>query len=169
MSKNRIYQYYVEGENEKKLIDVLKSEYRNIIAGKVEKLNLVEKKITCQKLMTLKKGTIIILVFDTDTEASEILDENIRFLKSQKFIKEVICITQVRNLEDELKRSCNIKQIKELTGSKTNSEFKHDMQHITNFKQKLDSAEFDLEKLWTCNAEDAFGHILNEADKVKLK
>ncbi len=42
-------------------------------------------------------------------------------------VKEVICITQVKNLEDELLRSCDVKQIKELTGSKSNSNYKRDM------------------------------------------
>ena len=42
-------------------------------------------------------------------------------------MSDVICITQVHNLEDELKRSCNIRQIKDLLGSKSNSEFKHDL------------------------------------------
>lgn len=46
---------------------------------------------------------------------TKILDENIAFLKRQKGIKEVICIPQVRNLEDELVRACNIKNIVDLT------------------------------------------------------
>jgi len=169
MSKNQIYQYYVEGNNEKKMASVLKSEYGHIIAGKIEKLNIVEKRITNQKLMQLKKDTIVILVFDTDTESSEILDENLRYLERQKNIRAVYCVTQVRNLEDELKKSCNIVQIKELTGSKTNKEFKSDWQRITNLRQRLDTKEFDFDKFWSSEAKGAFKHIENEADKVKVR
>lgn len=77
--------------------------------------------------MTIKSGTTIVLVFDTDVGDSKILNENIRFLEKQSTIKKVLCITQVKNLEDEFKRSCNIKQIKELTGSKSNKDFKTDL------------------------------------------
>ena len=72
--------------------------------------------------MSLKMGTSVVLVFDTDTGNIDILRENIQFLRKEQNIKEVICITQVKNLEDELIRSCDIRQIKELTGSKSNKE-----------------------------------------------
>ena len=44
-----IYQYYVEGENEKKLVEVLSKEFNFIKAGKVEVLNVVEKPIKNSK------------------------------------------------------------------------------------------------------------------------
>ena len=48
-------------------------------------------------MRTLKTGTTVVLVYDTDVEMNtKILDENIAFLKRQKGIKEVICIPQVR-------------------------------------------------------------------------
>lgn len=66
------FQYYVEGEDEEKLVNVLKSDMQCIEAGKVQVLNPVLEKITPLRLCTLKKNTTVILVFDTDAGESEI-------------------------------------------------------------------------------------------------
>ncbi|CDE55174.1 putative uncharacterized protein [Roseburia sp. CAG:303] len=66
------FQYYVEGEDEEKLVNVLKSDMQCIEAGKVQVLNPVLEKITPLRLRTLKKNTTVILVFDTDAGESEI-------------------------------------------------------------------------------------------------
>lgn len=67
------FQYYVEGEDEEKLVNVLKSDMQCIEAGKVQVLNPVLEKITPLRLRTLKKNTTVILVFDTDAGESEII------------------------------------------------------------------------------------------------
>jgi len=133
----KYYQYYVEGQDEEKLIQVLKTELRLIEPGKVEKFNVVSEELTKLRIMSLKMGTIVVLVFDTDAGNINTLKKNIKFLKEQKAIKNVLCITQVKNLEDELKRSCDIKDVKELTGSKSNSDFKHDIRKEKQFGKKL--------------------------------
>ena len=66
------FQYYVEEEDEEKLVNVLKSDMQCIEAGKVQVLNPVLEKITPLRLRTLKKNTTVILVFDTDAGESEI-------------------------------------------------------------------------------------------------
>ena len=66
------FQYYVEGEDEEKLVNVLKSDMQCIEAGKVQVLNPVLEKITPLRLRTLKKNATVILVFDTDAGESEI-------------------------------------------------------------------------------------------------
>ncbi len=66
------FQYYVEREDEEKLVNVLKSDMQCIEAGKVQVLNPVLEKITPLRLRTLKKNTTVILVFDTDAGESEI-------------------------------------------------------------------------------------------------
>ena len=48
-------------------------------------------------------------------DEEKILKENIDTLKKTSTVYSVVCITQVRNLEDELVRSCNIKAVRELT------------------------------------------------------
>jgi hypothetical protein len=48
-----IFQYYVEGDDEKRLIEVLKTDMRLIIPGKVQILNVVQERLTDLKLRTL--------------------------------------------------------------------------------------------------------------------
>lgn len=153
MGRNNIYYYFVEGEDEEKLIQVLKTDLRCIVPGKVQKFNVVDKKLNKARLMSLKMGTSVVLVFDTDTGNADILRENIQFLRKEQNIKEVICITQVKNLEDELIRSCDIRQIKELTGSKSNKNYKHDMIKDSRLDKKLFEHRFDLVKFWSMTAE----------------
>ena len=64
---NNIYHYYVEGDDEKKVIDTLKTSMQLIISGKVDVFNVIERKFTRNQIMRLKQGTIVVLVFDTDT------------------------------------------------------------------------------------------------------
>ena len=51
-------------------------------------------------------------------------------------ISEVVTIPQVRNLEDELIRSCGLKNITELLNSKSRSEFKSDIIKVSNLSAK---------------------------------
>lgn len=164
---NNYFHYYVEGKTDEKMVSILKSEYQFIIPGKVETFNIIEKELTRNRTMLLKKGTIVVLVFDTDTQNNIILDKNIKFLQKQSNISKIYCITQVRNLEEELIRSCSIREIKELTESKSNTEFKKDMLKQNNFKDKLDSKKFDMNKFWSSSAPPPFSHIRNEAFSIK--
>ena len=77
-----IYQYYVEGENERKLVAVLSRDFKHIQSGKIEVFNVVEKRITHSYTRKLKNNTIVILIFDTDTMNTSILDSNIKFLSN---------------------------------------------------------------------------------------
>ncbi len=86
MGKERYYQYFVEGEDEKKFVDVLKSDLKLIYPGKVQIFNVTQQKLTRLRMMNLKKGTKVVLIFDTDAGNVSILNENIKFLK-----KEVSC------------------------------------------------------------------------------
>lgn len=98
----RIYQYYVEGEDEKALINALKSELRCIEPGKVDVFNVVQNEFTLARLRPLKTGTIVVLIYDTDVEKTDKLKDNIRFLRKHAAVKDILCIPQVRNLEDVL-------------------------------------------------------------------
>jgi hypothetical protein len=55
-NKSKILQYYVEGEDEKKLIEVLKTDMRLIMPGKVQILNVVQNRISDTKLRILTLG-----------------------------------------------------------------------------------------------------------------
>ena len=61
------YIYYVEGDNEKKVVDTLKergNEY--IVSGKSNIFNIIQEKIKKSQLMTLNKSTVAIVIFDND-------------------------------------------------------------------------------------------------------
>lgn len=143
MKKNSTYHYYVEGEDEKSLLDALKSDLKCIQSGKVEKFNVIQNRFTAARIRPLKYGVVIVLVYDTDVETNnEILKYNIEFLKKQSGVGEVVCIPQVKSLEDELKRACKIKNICELTNSKTTADYKKDLISCTNLGGKIEKMRF---------------------------
>ena len=162
-----IYQYYVEGDDEKRLIQVLKTDMRLIQPGKVQIVNVVQERLTDLKLRVLSEGTILVFVFDTDAGNVDILNENIKQAKKSSRVKAVYCITQVNNLEDELVRCTDIKQIEDFFGSKSKTEFKRDFIREKNLKQKLISHGFNLNALWCKEPQNQFNKICNESSIVK--
>ena len=166
--KNHNIQYYVEGDDEKKLLTVLKTQLKLIKPGKVQRLNVINEYITDIMLRTLKKDTWVVLVFDTDTNKAEILQKNIRKLKKCSSVSKVITIPQVRNLEDELLRSCKIKKITELLNSSSISKFKSDLIHISNLDAKLLEHQFNINDFWSQIPPSPYHIISNESQAIKL-
>lgn len=164
---NKRYHYYVEGPDDEKVVDVLRLKMGLIESGRVTVLNVVTEKITDLRLRTLAPGTTVVLVFDTDRSDRTILDENLRTLSRHRNVKEIITIPQVSKLEDELVRSCTIRQIKELLNSRTNGEFKHDVLGVTNLDAKLRQHQFDISRFWTSSPPAPYQNIPNQAAKVK--
>lgn len=169
MQRKPNYQYYVEGEDEKKLIHTLKTDLQCIVSGKVDRLNVIQEKFPIARIRTLKQGTTVILLFDTDVEKTDILKNNIEFLRKHSAIKEVICIPQVKNLEEELLYSCNIKDIEKLTHSCSKKDFKRDLIKCTNLKERLQVCGFSVDKLWSRQASGVFGDIINGSEKIKIR
>ncbi len=167
MSKSQYYQYFVEGEDEKKLVNTLKSDLELILPGKVQVFNVAQDMLTKLRIGNLKTGTKVVLIFDTDAGNLSVLKDNIAFLNKASAVSEVITIPQVYNLEDELIRACNIKQIKELLGSKSAKEYKHDLIKAKNLAQKLKDHQFDLEKFWCSRDDNIYKEIENRANKIK--
>ena len=165
------YHYYVEGENERVLVEILskcKDEKFNVIRpGKIDVFNVVEREIKSTHMLNLKDNTVVVLVFDTDTKSRAILDKNTKFLEKHKKIKDVILIPQVYNLEDELIRSCNIKNILQLLGSKSKKEFKSDFNKVNNLNEHLIKAEFTFNKLWRKKTNGVFAGIKNGIHKIE--
>lgn len=171
MTNKGYYHYYVEGETEKKIVEVLKSNMGLIISGKVEVFNVINKKLTLLRTMNFKNKTTIILVFDTDVDNATILRQNIDFLNKLANVKKVICIPQIYNLEDELEYSCSVKSAKELINCKTTSQFKRQcLKSNPDFLAKqLDSHNLDINKLWSRKTKGEFSAIINESASIKLK
>ena len=161
------YQYLVEGECERKLIQILK-ENSLIISGKVDLLNVVQEKLTNMRLRPLLEKTIVILVFDTDIQDTKILHENIRILHADSRVNAVWCVPQVLNLEDELIRSTNIREIKELLNCQSNKDFKHSFIQERRLMEKLQLHAFDINSFWAAKVPDNFVGIPNDGERIKL-
>ncbi|MDE7243744.1 MAG: hypothetical protein K2O18_07190 [Oscillospiraceae bacterium] len=166
--KSNFVQYYVEGEDEEKLINILKTDLETIRPGKVQKLNVVEREFTQARLIALRPRTMVVLVFDTDTGHVNILNKNLEKLKRCSAVSEIVTIPQVLNLEDELVRSCSIKGIVELLDSKTKEEFKSDLIRVTNLAAKLREHQFDIDQFWGKRPNSPYQHVENMSYKVKL-
>lgn len=168
MKSKGFYHYYVEGPDDEKIVNTLKTELQLIIPGKVERFNVVQNKLTKNRMMALKGQTTVILVFDVDAGNPEILRQNINFLlKQTKLVKRVICITQVMNLEEELVRSCKIHSVLEITKSKSQKDYKHDLLHIANLDKRLRECGFDITKFWAKQPDNQYRDITNRAEEIK--
>ena len=101
------YHYFVEGECEEKLINSYKvPPYSYFKPGKVEVVNFIQKRISRQRLLSLNKKTIVILVYDIDVGKTDILEENIQKLIENEF--KVYHIQSIKNFEDEIVYSTNL-------------------------------------------------------------
>lgn len=166
--KREQYHYFVEGEDDRKVVNTLKTDLQWIKPGKVQVFNVIEEELTSLITRTLKPGTIVVLVFDTDTGKKNTLLKNIRFLQKDSNVKQVLCIMQVKNLEDKFLRSCAISQIKELTGSKSNSDYKRDLLRQSNLADKLKKHQFQFEKFWN-SSDKVYESICNDSAQIKIK
>ena len=162
-----ILHYFVEGENERKLIETIKNKY--LYSGKIKIINTIQNKILNSILRTLERETVVVLVFDTDVEKIDILDENIKLIKNSNNVKDVICIPQIKNLEDELIYSTNINKIVDLLESKSKTNFKNDFNNCKNLMKKLEDKEFKISKLWSRNAVDIYKKYKNDSEVIKKK
>lgn len=119
--------------------------------------------------MNLRSDTTVVLVFDTDTDSAAILNENIKLLNAAPMVRSVICVTQVRNLEDELIRSTDIRYIRELTGSKSDSDYKRDLIKMSNLATVLVRHGFEIKQFWVKESIGAFSKISNDARLIMLR
>lgn len=167
--RSKLIQYYVEGEDDKKIVDALKTDLRCIKPGKSQVLNVVTEKISPMRLRTLAPETMVVLVFDTDAGNVDILKENIRTLQKCNSVSEIVFIPQVPKLEIELVRCCNISRIEELLNSRSEKDFKRDVMRVTNLGAKLKEHKFNIDLFWNSTAPDPYQDIPNQSAKVKLK
>lgn len=163
------YRYYVEGDDERTILNTLKTELGCIRPGRVEKFNVIQNRLTVSHVRLFRPNTVVVFVYDTDVNKTDILKKNIEFLKKQSSVKDVICIPQVPKLEKELVRACNIKNAKELTGSSSDKDFKRDLIGCTNLGKRLQKYEFDIEKFWNSVPQNEFQIFSNDASKIKIK
>ena len=87
---------------------------------------------------------------------------------SRRKEQSIWCVTQVENLEDELKRSTDIKEIRELTGSKSNSDFKRDWLREKRLIEKLFKHSFKYALFWATQPGEPYLDIENCGYKCEL-
>lgn len=166
--KSRNVQYYVEGEDEVKLLNTLKGKMGLIRPGKVQKLNATTCFLTDAHLRTLSRNTMVVLIFDTDAGNPKTLNQNLDKLKRCTLVSEIVTIPQVRNLEEELLRSCKIRTIQELLNSKSRGDFKHDLIRVSNLDCKLIEHGFQITRFWSGTPTAPYQSIKNLSAKIKL-
>ncbi|MDD6037466.1 MAG: hypothetical protein PUD20_01515, partial [bacterium] len=118
--------------------------------------------------MTLTNNTTVVLIFDVDVKKEDILYKNIEILEKDSKVKQIVCIPQVKNFEDELMKACKIKKITDLTASSTEREFKSDFIKMNNLCSKLLKYNFDIAKMWNSDSWEGFDRIHNESFKIKI-
>lgn len=99
-----------------------------------------------------------------------VFDKNIRLLHNARHIvSDVICIPQVRNLEDELVRATDIDNVLELLSSLSMKEYKRDLAQIRRDRLalKLKQHHFQIDQLWSMNPSGQYQRIENGSDKIK--
>lgn len=169
MRPGKRIQYYGEGVNEVKLLNVLKTDMQLIRPGKVDRFNVIDQLFTGMRLRLLKPETTVVLVFDTDTKSKGKLEDNLLILENHPSISGVILIPQVKNLQDELMRACSIKSIDELLGTKGTSSFKRKFNKVTNLADRLRNCGFNVDLLWNQTPAGVFLGVPNEAGILKKK
>ena len=160
--------YIVEGETECKLLEALRTELKCVYAGKILKHNVVQDVVKKNNFLSFTRNTLFVLVFDTDTDGVAALNQNIEILSELPNAKEVITIPQVQNLEDELCYSCRIRDIRELTRSKSWSDVKRGLLRLSSLGMRLEQSGFDIARLWSRHAQAEFADIENNADRIKI-
>ena len=58
---------------------------------------------------------------------------------------------------------------KDLLGSKSNKEYKHDFIIEKNLYDKLKRHQFDFERIWVTSSDNAFGVVKNCGEKIKKR
>ena len=130
---NKTVMYFCEGEDDLKLIDALKVLPYKILPGKSKKLNVVQTLIPKSVLVSIRPGTTVVFVFDTDVIVNlDIVKKNITNIRKYCQGVTVVSLLQVKNLEDELVRCTTVKDVKELTKSKSLSNFKAEFKKMRN-------------------------------------
>ena len=166
-SSSSRFQFYVEGDCEKKFIRTL-IDHQLINPGKTDVLNPIQEILKPTHLRTLAPKTNVILIFDTDVPKAGILKQNLAFLNSQSNISKVITIPQCGNLEDELIRSTDIKHIRDLLNCAHNSDFKSAFIEEKRLYEKLLLHHFDPGKLWSSTPKKPFSDFIqNDAHLIK--
>ena len=138
-----------------------------IYPGKLLMYNVTQEHMREGIFLSCGQDVSFELVFDTDTRGISRLMENLELMRGLRNCREVICIPQVRNLEEELKYACNLRDVCVLTKSQSVSDFKRDFLRLRDVAEVLIANGFDIGRMWSRNAAGEYAGIMNEAHKIK--
>ena len=173
-----LFRYYVEGGCEANfLVSFMHapSSQHRIRPGKIEILNPVTERISKVKAMTIKKGTKVVLVFDTDIPNVSILNENVKTLRTVAGLtrNDILFVMSVNCFEDELIFACpkfrTVKDLIQFFGARGLSDYKSDFSKNKNLVEKLRQAGFDMERIWSRPANAPFDVYSIDAKQIKRK
>lgn len=111
----------------------------------------------------------MVFVFDTDKEITDKLQKSIEQVKKHCPQSKIVFLIQVKNLEDELVRSTDVKKVTELTQSQSVSNFKTAFCKMKDLRELLERHQIDVSKLWTTNPPEVFAFVPQNSELIKLK
>ena len=170
-----LFHYFVEGECEAVLLKAFmhaeEKEY-GVYPGKIEILNPLYQKISPAKAMTLKKGTTVVLVYDTDVRKTDVLEDNIEIIVKYSSLtyNDIIFLQSVKTLEDELVYACtDIQDINKLLNTTCKEDFKKKLIKHKDIVTKLKSVGFEMDKMWSRKPNDAFSSFEQGIKRILRK
>ncbi len=167
---NRYCTYFCEGEDDLKLVDALKYNPSKIISGSSRRLNVVQELIPKSVLLKIRPYSKVALNFDSDVTSNlSILKRNIANIERYCQNVGIVYLLQVKNLEDELVRCSDVKNVLELTHSKTLSNFKRDFARmkVNECRYCLDRHSINVNTLWNYNFPTAFDFVERNSKEIK--
>lgn len=162
--------YYVEGDCEKRLLDIYKTNPHNIfVPGKVYVFNFINKIITLDRLSALSRNSTIILVYDTDVANTSNLEANIKILKDHGF-HDIIHIQSIKTFEDELVYATSIRNINEIFNTESDNEFKSKFLRISkdSIASRLKKLNFNEELIWSRKTSDPIFYKYHSKEKQRM-
>lgn len=163
-----LYRYFVEGECEAALLKALMHSHSSgfyICPGKIEILNVLYETISGTKAMTIKKGTKVVFVYDTDIKKTNVLENNINVVAN--YSSDIIYVQSCETLEDELIYSCSsINDINKLLSTNTKEDFKKKFINHKDIVSKLLNVGFDINKMWSRKPKEPFSNYKQGFSKL---
>lgn len=162
--------YYVEGPCEQQLIAALKENPSRLLPGKVKVYNVIQNLIPKSQMLSIQSGTKIVLVFDTDVEQTANLQKNLELLKRYCGKVHIVFLPQVLNLEDELVRCTDVKNVTELTQSNSIRNFKTDFCKLKakDCRAMLDRHGLKINHLWITKVPEPFLFAESNSNQIKV-
>lgn len=159
MNNNCIY--FVEGACEEKLINALKKRPELILPGKVIVHNVIQNYIPRSRYLSIPPESKVVFVFDTDVPTTDCLKKNIEYISKYCKKAKLVFLPQVLNFEDEIVRCTDVSDVKEITKSKSKSNFKGDFCKLTDARSTLISHKLNVADLWSQNPPKPFTFVNN--------